>query len=245
MGRFDFRGGQGPPCNCIAGDITRARFGQPSTHLAQFGRGRAKIVKGFTDPWGDSMPDAADVTQCLLDWRAGKPEALDKLVPLVEHALHNIAQREMRAEHAGHTLQATALVNEAYLRLVDASVSWENRAHFLAVAARIMRRVLVDHAKAKGREKRGGGDVKVTLHEAQLANPVADPDMLDLDEAISRLAAFDERKANAIEMSFFGGMTRDEIAEALDISPATVDRDLRLGKAWLYREIADGPPVKV
>lgn len=183
------------------------------------------------------MTGPADVTQYLLDWRAGKPEALEKLMPMVEHTLHNIAQRQMRGEHAGHTLQATALVNEAYLCLFDASVSWENRAHFLAVAARIMRRILVDHAKSKRRAKRGGGHLRVTLYEAQLVSSGVEPDVLDLDEALGRLAAFDERKANVIELSFFGGLTYDEIAEALDISQATVDRDLRMGKAWLYREI--------
>lgn len=183
------------------------------------------------------MPDAGDVTQCLLNWRAGDRAALDKLIPMVEQTLRDIARRQMRGEYPGHTLQATALVNEAYVCLIDASVSWQNRAHFLAVVARTMRRILVDHAKAKGRAKRGGGDLKVTLYEAQLASPGAEPDVLDLDEALGQLAAFDERKASVIELSFFGGMTYDEIAEALDISAATVDRDLRLGKAWLYREI--------
>ncbi|UCE88588.1 MAG: sigma-70 family RNA polymerase sigma factor [Pseudomonadota bacterium] len=186
----------------------------------------------------DPRSDPSNVTQLLHDWRAGKQDALAQLMPLVEQTLHDIAQRQMRGENAGHTLQATALVNEAYMRLIDASVSWENRAHFLAVAARIMRRVLVDHAKAKRRAKRGGDDVKVTLHEAQLAGGGPEPDVLDLEDALSRLASFDERKANVVELSFYGGMTYDEIAEALDISPATVDRELRLAKAWLYRDIS-------
>lgn len=218
--------------------VSLARHRAASSILA-LGRARLRYnLCRLLNPWGDFMPDGADVTQCLLDWRAGNRAALEKLIPMVEHTLHNIAQRQMRGEHAGHTLQATALVNEAYICLIDASVSWENRAHFLAVVARTMRRVLVDHAKAKGRAKRGAGDLKVTLYEAQLASPGAEPDVLDLDEALSRLVAFDERKASVIELSFFGGMTYDEIAEALDISSATVDRDLRLGKAWLYREIA-------
>ena len=189
------------------------------------------------DTGADVVATRGNVTELLVEWRAGKHDALFQLTPLVERTLHNIAQRQMRGEQAGHTLQATALVNEAYLCLVDASVSWENRAHFFAVAARIMRRILVDHAKSKRRAKRGGGGQEVTLHEAQLASPRVEPDVLDLDEALGRLAAFDERKANAIELSFFGGLTYDEIAEVLDISQATVDRDLRLGKAWLYREI--------
>jgi RNA polymerase sigma factor (TIGR02999 family) len=184
------------------------------------------------------MSDADNVTQLLLDWRAGRQDALAELMPLVEQTLHDLAQRHMRKERAGHTLQATALVNEAYMRLVDAPVSWENRAHFLAVAARIMRHILVDHAKAKRRTKRGGAEMRVTLQEARLAGASPSPDVLDLEDALSRLAVFDTRKANVVELSFYGGMTYDEVADALDISPATVDRDLRLAKAWLCREIS-------
>ena len=184
------------------------------------------------------MPDTDNVTQLLRDWRAGRQVALAELIPLVEQTLHGLAQRQMRKENAGHTLQATALVNEAYMRLVDAPVSWENRAHFLAVAARIMRHILVDHAKAKRRTKRGGAEMRVTLHEAQLAGAGTEPDVLDLEDALGRLAVFDARKASVVELSFYGGMTYDEIADALDISQATVDRDLRLAKAWLCREIS-------
>lgn len=184
------------------------------------------------------MSDTDNVTQLLRDWRAGRQVALAELIPLVEQTLHGLAQRQMRKENAGHTLQATALVNEAYMRLVDAPVSWENRAHFLAVAARIMRHILVDHAKAKRRTKRGGAEMRVTLHEAQLAGAGPEPDVLDLEDALGRLAVFDARKASVVELSFYGGMTYDEIADALDISQATVDRDLRLAKAWLCREIS-------
>jgi RNA polymerase sigma-70 factor (ECF subfamily) len=185
------------------------------------------------------MSDSNDITRLLLDWRAGDQCALAELLPLVEHRLHQIAARQMRGERPGHTLQATCLVNDAYLKLVDASVSWQNRAHFLAVAARIMRNILVDHAKARRRDKRGGDDVRVTLYEADIAVAGQEPDILDLEEALARLGAFDERKAKVIEMSFYGGMRYDEIAEALGISPATVDRELRMAKAWLYRELQD------
>jgi len=185
------------------------------------------------------MSDGNDVTRLLLEWRAGDQGALDELLPRVERALHQIAARQMRGERPGHTLQATVLVNEAYLKLVDASVSWQNRAHLLAVAARIMRNILVDHAKARRRDKRGGGDVRVTLHEANVASAGPEPDILDVEDALGRLCAFDERKAKVVEMSFYGGMTYDEIAEAIGISPATVDRELRMAKAWLYRELED------
>jgi len=185
-----------------------------------------------------TMSDNNEVTRLLLDWRAGDQGALAELLPLVEHALHQIAARQMRGERPGHTLRATVLVNDAYLKLVDASVSWQNRAHFLAVAARIMRNILIDHAKARRRDKRGGG-VRVTLYEADIAMAGPQPDILDLEEALARLDAFDNRKAKVVEMSFYGGMTYDEIAEALGISPATVDRELRVAKAWLYRELKD------
>jgi len=185
------------------------------------------------------MSDSNDITRLLLDWRAGDQRALAELLPLVEHRLHQIAARQMRGERPGHTLQATVLVNDAYLKLVDASVSWQSRAHFLAVAARIMRNILVDHAKARRRDKRGGGDVRVTLYEADIAVAGQEPDILDLEKALARLGAFDERKVKVIEMNFYGGMTYDEIGEALGISPATVDRELRMAKAWLYRELQD------
>jgi RNA polymerase sigma factor (TIGR02999 family) len=185
------------------------------------------------------MSDNNDVTRLLLDWRGGDQGALAELLPLVEHALHQIAARQMRGERPGHTLQATVLVNDAYLKLVDASVSWQNRAHFLAVASHIMRNILIDHARARRRDKRGGGGVRVTLYEADIASAGPEPDILDLEEALARLGTFDERKAKVVEMNFYGGMTYDEIAEALEISPATVDRELRMAKAWLYRELKD------
>lgn len=185
------------------------------------------------------MPKQETITQLLMDWRAGKPDALAALMPQVHNTLHQLAAKYMRGENPGHTLQATALVNEAYLRLVDADVSWQNRAHFLAVAARTMRHILVDHAKSKHRDKRGGGAVQVTLNDAQLVGDSPAPDVLDLEAALGRLADFDARKAQVVELSFYGGMSYEEIGVALGISPATVDRELRFAKAWMHRELSD------
>jgi RNA polymerase sigma factor (TIGR02999 family) len=178
-----------------------------------------------------------DVTTLLRSWRGGNQDALERMVPLVYHELRGIAGRLMRGERADHTLQATALVHEAYARLVDAEVDWQDRSHFFAVAARQMRRVLVDHAKARGRVKRGGGRERLTLEESIVVAPGQTQSLLDLDDALTRLEQLDERKAKVIELHFFGGLTYDETAEALGISAATVDRDLRFAKAWLYREL--------
>lgn len=184
------------------------------------------------------MNDAPHVTKLLLDWRAGEKKALNDLIPLVQDTLRQLAGRYMRGEHAGHTLQATALVNEAFLRLVDVKITWQNRAHFIAIAARNMRHILVDHAKAKGREKRGGDAFRITLHETKVGGN-DEPDILDLEDALTQLAKVDARKAQVIELSFYGGLTYDEIAEVMAISPATVDRELRFAKAWLYRELSN------
>jgi len=184
------------------------------------------------------MPPAPhDVTTLLLAWRKGDQQALDRLVPLVYDELRGIADRLMRGERADHTLQATALVHEAYARLVDARVDWHDRSHFFAIAARQMRRILVDHAKARGRVKRGSGERPLTLDEAIEISAEASERLIDLDEALDRLAAFDERKAKAVECHYFGGLSYEEAAEVLGVSPATVDRDLRFAKAWLYREL--------
>ena len=171
---------------------------------------------------------------------AGKGTAFDELLPGIHEALHQIAAREMAREREDHTLQATALMNEAYLRLADSPVSWADRGHFLAVASNTMRRILVDHARARVREKRGGDAIMVTLHEAALPGRVPAPDILDVEAALKRLEQIDERKARIVEMCFFGGMTRTEIAEALELSDATVDRELRFSKAWLRKELAGG-----
>jgi RNA polymerase sigma-70 factor, ECF subfamily len=177
----------------------------------------------------------------LLAWRGGDEEALSRLVPLVERELHRIAQRCMAGERAGHSLQATALVNEAYLRLIDVQhVHWQNRAHFLAMAARLMRRVLVDSARAKGYQKRGGGAVKVTFDEGALPAAHTPTDLVALDDALTALARMDERRSRVIELRFFGGLTVEDVATVLDVAPDTIMRDSRLAKAWLARELSGG-----
>jgi len=162
-------------------------------------------------------------------------------VPLVHHELRRIARRHMRHEREGHTLQASALVNEAYLRLVELTqVQWQNRVHFFAIASRIMRRVLVDAARAKASQKRGAGAQRVTLDDA-LAVPQAGRDFVALDDALTVLEGVDPRKCQVVEMRFFGGLSAEETAEALDVSVATVLRDWRLAKAWLARELSVSP----
>ena len=177
------------------------------------------------------------VTVLLDAWRSGDSNALEQLTPLVYNELRRLAQRYMRSERAGHTLQATAVVNEAFVKLIDMEVPWQDRAHFFAVAARLMRRILVDHAKAHRRVKRGGPVTTLSLEEALVVGDEPDQDLVALDEALTRLAAFDERKSNIVELHYFGGLTYDEMAEALGISPATVHRDLRMAKAWLHNEL--------
>lgn len=178
-----------------------------------------------------------NVTQMLLEWRSGNQGALDRLMPLVYDELRRLAARYMRSERPEHTLQATALVNEAYLRLVDMNVSWQDRAHFFAVAARLMRRLLVDHARANQRAKRESGAQKVSLDDALEVSSKPALDLVALDEALTRFATFDPRKAEIVELHFFGGLSNEEVAEALGISRATVQRDLRLAKAWLSHEL--------
>jgi RNA polymerase sigma factor (TIGR02999 family) len=188
----------------------------------------------------DVSPDRQAVTQLLHQWRGGNKEALDQLMPFVYDQLRKLASNCLRGERPDHTLRATALVHEAYARLVDSEVEWQDRVHFYAVSARILRRILVDYAKARNREKRGGEFQKVPLDEAVLVGPESDKGLTDLDEALVRLAAQDQRKSDLIELLFFGGLTYDEAAAALNISPATVHRELTLAKAWLYRELGHG-----
>lgn len=182
-----------------------------------------------------------EVTRLIAAWRAGDEDALDRLVPLVYDELRALARHRLRAERGDHTLQATALVHEAYVRLVGADLELADRAHFFAVAARTMRRILVDHARAKGREKRGGGERPVTLPE-DVAEDAPSEELLALDEAIARLSTLSERKAQVVELHYFGGLTYPETAAALHISEATVDRDLRMAKAWLATELRGEPP---
>jgi RNA polymerase sigma factor (TIGR02999 family) len=177
------------------------------------------------------------VTRLLAQIREGDQDAVNELMPLLYGELRALAQRHMGRERSSHTLQATAVVNEAYMRLVGADIDFKDRAHFFAVAARTMRRILVDHAKSKRRHKRGSGQGVLSLEEALVMDTSSDGGISDLDEAMQRLAAFDKRKHDVIELHFFGGLTYDEIAAALSISPATVHREVRMAKAWLYREL--------
>jgi RNA polymerase sigma-70 factor (ECF subfamily) len=182
-----------------------------------------------------------DVTQLLQAWSRGEESALDKLVPLVYRDLHLRARRCMAGEHVEHSLQTTALIHEAYLKLVGPSpVAWENRGHFFAVAARVMRRVLVDHARARRSLKRGGGGRPVELDEELLVAGGPDRDLVSLDDALTALAAVDERKARVVEMRFFGGLSVEETAEVLGVSAQTVLRDWKLSKSWLLREMKRG-----
>jgi RNA polymerase sigma factor (TIGR02999 family) len=175
-------------------------------------------------------------------WREGDEAALDELVPLVHAELHRIARRCISRERVGQTLQATALVNEAYLRLIDVRrMNWQNRAHFLAMSARLMRRILVDAARSKRYQKRGGGAIKVTLDEALLAPAEKGQDLVALDDALAALATVDERKAQVIELRFFGGLSVEETATVLKVSVDTVMRDWKLAKVWLLRELRRAP----
>jgi RNA polymerase sigma factor (TIGR02999 family) len=181
----------------------------------------------------------SEVTQLLLAWREGDEEALGHLLPLVYDELLGIAGRHMRGERSGHTLQPTALVHEAYARLVDLELELVDRAHLLALASTTMRRVLIDHARNKRRRKRDGG-VRVTLSPEHRVEQPAEIDLIDLDQALRELAENDQRKARALELQYFGGLTNPEIAEALEISVATVERDLRFARAWLKRRLETG-----
>lgn len=190
------------------------------------------------------MPIGAshEVTQLLIAWNDGDQTALERLVPLVHAELHRIARRYMRNERVGHTLQTSALINEAYLRLIDAQqLRWQNRAHFFGVAAQLMRRVLVDLARSRSYKKRGGGALQVSLDETMVVTKERGEDLVALDEALSALSELDERKGRVVEMRFFGGLSEKEIAESLSVSPETVRRDWRLAKSWLRRRLSETP----
>lgn len=179
------------------------------------------------------------VTQLLKAWSLGDQQALEKLTPLVYSQLHQIAQRYMAGERSGHTLQTTALVNEAYLRLVDCGrVKWQDRAHFFAISAQLMRRILVDFARSRGYLKRGGAAPHISLEEAPSVCGEPDVNLVALDDALKALAAVDERKSKVVELKFFGGLNAEETAEVLHVSSDTVIRDWRLAKIWLLQELS-------
>ncbi len=180
------------------------------------------------------------ITQLLLAWSDGNQEALDRLIPLVEQELHRLAARQMRREKPGHTLQTTALVHEAYFKLIDQkNVRWQNRAHFFAIAAQLMRRILLDHAKSQARAKRGGGVQKVTLDVEMLPLKERRADLIELDEALQQLADYDARKSRIVEMKFFGGLSNEEIAEVEQVSTSTVEKEWRKARLWLLDEMQE------
>jgi RNA polymerase sigma factor (TIGR02999 family) len=188
-----------------------------------------------------SEPSQADITRWLHDWGAGNAAALERLTPLVYNELRRIAHGYMRFEGQENSMQATALVHEAYLKLVDGQTAqWHDRVHFFAICARMMRRILIDNARAKVAEKRGGGAVPFELKESINGMPLRDEQLVRLDDALAALAEFDERKAKVVEMRFFGGLSAAETAEVLKVSEQTVLRDWKLARAWLARELERG-----
>jgi RNA polymerase sigma-70 factor, ECF subfamily len=182
-----------------------------------------------------------EVTQLLKAWTTGDERALEKLTPLVYEQLRRVAQHHMAGQRPGHILQTTALVNEVYLQLLDCGqMNWQDRAHFFAMSAQLMRRILIDFARSRGSQKRGGDAVHVSLDEAPSVSKEPDPNLVALDDALKELAAVDERKSKVVELRFFGGLSVEETAAALKVSPETVMRDWRLAKLWLLRELSEG-----
>ena len=183
-------------------------------------------------------PLSQNITHLLKEWSDGDKQALDRLTPLVYEELRKQAARYLQKERPNHSLQATALINEAFLRLIDVKdVQWQNRAHFFAIAANLMRRILVDHARRRDAEKRGGSQMRLTLDEGLAVANETDVDLLAIDEALDRLAVIDEQQARVVELRFFSGLTVEETATALGVSPKTVKRDWSVARAWLRREI--------
>lgn len=188
-----------------------------------------------------TTPPSHEITQLLRAWGDGDQAALDKLAPLVQGELHRLARRYMRQEQPGHTLQATALINEVYLRLIDwQNVRWQDRAHFFGVSAGLMRRTLVDHARRHGYQKRGGGAITVSLDETAIVSPTQTKDLVAIDDALTKLAALDPRKSRIVELRFFGGLSVEETGEVLKVSARTVKREWSLARAWLYCELSQG-----
>jgi RNA polymerase sigma factor (TIGR02999 family) len=186
-----------------------------------------------------TRPSTHEVTELLIEWSNGDKAALDKLMPLIHEELRRLAHHYMSNERPGHTLQTTALVNEAYLRLVNRKgVHWQNRAHFFAIAATLMRSILVDHARSHASAKRGGGGPKVEIDEAMIVSQERAAEVLALDDVLTKLAKFDPQQSRIVELRFFGGLTIEETAEVLDLSPATIKREWTAARAWLYRELS-------
>ena len=188
-----------------------------------------------------AAPSTEEVTQLLLAWREGDEAALEKLLPLVYDELHRLAARYMRRESPGHTLQTSALVNEAFIRLIDQQqVQWQNRAHFFGIAAQLMRRILLDHARGQARGKRGGGVHRVSFDEGAIVSEQRAAELIALDDALNALAAFDSRKSRIVELRFFGGLSNEEVTEVMGMSLRTVEREWRKAKAWLHHAISEG-----
>lgn len=187
-----------------------------------------------------SAKNELPVTLLLAQWREGSAEALNSLTPLVYDELHRLAVQLFQGERQGHTLQPTAIVNEAFVRLTDAKVAWQDRSHFFALAARMMRRILIDHANARLAQKRGGGALEVTLDENALAAHTLDLNLLDLEKALNELSEMDARKAEVMEMRLFAGLSYEELAEVTGLSGATLERELRFSKAWLTSRLGNG-----
>lgn len=185
------------------------------------------------------MHEQTNITALLKSWQEGDKHALDTLTDFVYSELHRLAKSAFRGESAGHTLQPTALVNEAFVKLIDAQVDWKGRAHFFALSARMMRRILIDHAKASTAEKRGGSQHPVTLVEGLTSEAQSDQSIEDLNEALEALAQVDQRKADLVELQIFGGLTFDEMAEVTELSTSTLDRELRFAKTWLKQKLSN------
>ena len=201
-------------------------------------QGRDKLNSPESGASGGAVPSRGDITQWLAVCREGDTAALERLLPLVYDQLHRQAMRAFSRERAGHTLQPTALVNEVYLRMADQhEMKWQNRAQFFGIAAQMMRRILVSHARARHAVKRGGGETRITLEEGVAAAPERDVDLLALDEALGRLEVIDAEKSRMVELRFFSGLSVEETAEVMGVSPRTIDRQWQTTKAWLHREL--------
>src|ERR1041385_4055768 len=203
-------------------------------------RGLGALHLSFVNDFAMSEAQTHDVTQWLIDWSNGDQTALDKLVPVVEQELRRLAHHYMRAERQGHTLQTTALVNEAFVRLANRKrMQWQNRAHFFGIAAQLMRTILVDHARSHACAKRGGGADKLELNEALVVSQQKASEVIALDEALKELELIDPRQSRIVELRFFGGLTVEEAAEVMHVSPVTIKREWSTAKAWLYRNLVE------